>query len=126
MAHKLSNIAASTNARVMTPFGQSKSTLNYAYCVFYNWSIDPHQHEQETNQLYILLSTQKCSNDPHGWEQNCLQPLYHSSPYSSHRKKLCGPDSLAKSVNGSLSPKSIIYYCLAIYHQRWVGREKSK
>ena len=31
MAHKLSHRAASTNATVMTPFGWSKSTLNYVY-----------------------------------------------------------------------------------------------
>ena len=44
-------------------------------CRFYNLSIDPHQHEQENNQLYILLFTQKCSNDPPRCEPNYLQPF---------------------------------------------------
>jgi hypothetical protein len=31
-------------------------------CVFYNWSIDTHEHDEETILLFILVFTKKCSN----------------------------------------------------------------
>ena len=80
------NRAALTNARVMTPFGLSKSTLNYVYCtleyylLFLNCSrtrlqAQEHQYEQNTNHLYIIVYSQKCGNVPIHVSKIIFNPL---------------------------------------------------
>ena len=56
------NRAVSTYVKVMTPFGLSKSTLNYVYFTLLPYKIAGTGAGAKANQIYILVYTQKGGN----------------------------------------------------------------
>ena len=79
------NRAASTNARVMTTFDLSKSTLNYLICQTSSWiaplqdcrhrNIDPYQREQKQTTYKFICTPKRAAMTPIDMSKIIFVPL---------------------------------------------------